>query len=54
MFDIKKTTMRAFVYRKGVDNLTDEMIDAFIANQRLDAKYKHERKNKNGGATQCK
>ena len=53
MFDIKKTTMRSFVYRKGVDNLTDEMIDAFIANQRLNAKYKHERKNKNRGATSC-
>ena len=39
MFDIKKTTARSFVYRKGVDNLTDEMIDAFIANQRLNAKY---------------
>lgn len=43
MFDIKKTTMRSFVYRKGVDNLTDEMIDAFIANQRLNAKYKQMR-----------
>ena len=40
MFDIKRTTMRSFIYRKGVDNLTDEMIDAFIANQRLNAKYK--------------
>ena len=38
-FGIKRTTARSFVYRKGVDNLTDEMIDAFIANQRLNAKY---------------
>ena len=39
-FGIKRTTMRSFVYRKGVNNLTDEMIDAFMANQRLNAKYK--------------
>ena len=53
MFDIKKTTMRSFVYRKGVDNLTDEMIDAFIANQRLNAKYSKTKttqpKTNNGG-----
>ena len=53
-FGIKRTTMRSFIRRKGIDNLTDEMIDAFITNQRLNDKYKHERKNKNGGATQCK
>lgn len=45
-FGIKRTTMRSFVYRKGVDNLTDEMIDAFIANQRLNAKYKRNQKTK--------
>ena len=39
-FGIKRTTMRSFIYRKGVDNLTDEMIDAFVANQRLNEKYK--------------
>ena len=39
-FGIKRTTMRSFIRRKGVDNLTDEMIDAFIANQRLNDKYK--------------
>ena len=53
MFDIKKTTARSFVYRKGVDNLTDEMIDAFIANQRLNAKYSKTKttqpKTNNGG-----
>ena len=42
-----------FVYRKGVDNLTDEMIDAFIANQRLNAKYSKTKttqpKTNNGG-----
>lgn len=40
MFDIKRTTARSFIYRKGVDNLTDEMIDAFIANQRINDKYR--------------
>lgn len=51
MFDIKRTTVRSFISRKGVGNLTDEMIDAFIANQRLNAKYKQIRnqQNKNGG-----
>ena len=39
-FSIKRTTMRSFIRRKGVDNLTDEMIDAFLANQRLNDKYK--------------
>lgn len=52
-FGIKRTTMRSFVYRKGVDNLTDEMIDAFIANQRLNAKYSKTKttqpKTNNGG-----
>lgn len=46
MFDIKRTTVRSFISRKGVDNLTDEMIDAFIANQRLNAKYKQLRNQK--------
>lgn len=50
-FGIKRTTMRSFIRRKGVDNLTDEILDAFIANQRLNAKYKQIRnlKTKNGG-----
>ena len=45
-FGIKRTTMRSFIRRKGVDNLTDEMIDAFIANQRLNDKYKQIRNQK--------
>lgn len=45
-FCIKRTTMRSFISRKGVDNLTDEMIDAFIANQRLNEKYKQLRNGK--------
>ena len=52
-FGIKRTTMRSFIRRKGVDNLTDEMIDAFIANQRLNAKYSKTKttqpKTNNGG-----
>ena len=46
-FGIKRTTMRSFIYRKGVDNLTDEMLDAFIANQRVNEQYRNLRKQNN-------